>query len=122
MDKPKKVVVDIDGVLADEAHKGDVYGDVAGWRYERCIPLRYGIELVRRLKAAGCFVTLYTARWEKQRAMTEEWLKRYEVPYDVLQMDKPSGAIYIDDRGYRWREEEGGEQLLDVLSHLGIDA
>jgi uncharacterized HAD superfamily protein len=120
MDKIKKVVIDIDGVLADEAHPGEVYSSAAGWCYDKCIPLPHGIELVKRLKAAGCFVTLYTARWEKQRAMTEEWLKRHGVPYDVLQMDKPSGAIYIDDRGFRWVEDDGDAHLQDVLALLGL--
>jgi len=117
-DKVKTVAVDIDGVLAAEPYKGAVYSTEAGWCYENCVPLPNGFELVRRLKAKGFRVVLYTARWEANRGVTEKWLRDYglEGLYDELRMDKQSAVMYIDDRGFRW--DDARDEDIDSVAAL----
>jgi len=95
-------VIDVDGVLAGGTRE-TVYSDEAGWNYSRCYPVKDGIALVQALKQKGIKIHLYTARWESDRKVTEEWLKQNHVPYDDLTMNRPSGHIYIDDRGFLFR-------------------
>lgn len=111
----RQVVVDIDGVIADEASPGEVYSREAGWPYEKCIVLPKGLELVYLVKSLGYTVCLHTARPMFEREKTEAWLKRNGVPFDSLVMGKPQGMLYVDDRGLRWDEKSEPEDAVKVL-------
>jgi len=54
------------------------------------------------LRERGFTVILFTARRESEREITEKWLKRYDIPYDELVMNKPIACVYIDDLAYRF--------------------
>lgn len=115
MSRPPTAVVDIDGVIATGGK--EVYSNEAGWAYEKCTPIAEGILMLRRLKEEGVYVVLHTARWESDREKTVAWLERFKVPHDGLVMGKPSGDLYIDDRGYRFIEGRAG-QTEAVLYHF----
>jgi uncharacterized HAD superfamily protein len=107
-----RAVVDIDGVIATGGK--EVYSKEAGWAYEKCVPIHEGVAMLRRFRRNGVEIKLHTARWESDREKTEKWLEKYDIPYDSLRMGKPSGDIYIDDRGYRFVPGVLG-QMLNIL-------
>lgn len=109
------VVFDMDGVLATGTTE-DVYSDAAGWSYEKCDPLHEGIALARWCKEHGYRVVIMTARWEQDRAKTQNWLSWHKVPYDELIMGKPSAVLYIDDRALRFKGD--GTALSDIRQLL----
>jgi uncharacterized HAD superfamily protein len=52
-------------------------------------------------------IIIYTARSSKIRKETEEELRRNEIPYHALVMDKLRADVYIDDKnigGLKWNE------------------
>lgn len=103
MPRPPTAVVDIDGVIATGTIE-EVYSKEAGWAYEKCKPIKPGIAVLSLLKDRGVRIILHTSRWsEEDRTATINWLAKYEVPYDELIMDKPSGDIYVDDKGLYFR-------------------
>lgn len=73
-------------------------------------PFMFAIETIRKLKEEGHKIVLITARWDFKdvsvRALTEEWLKKKQIPYDVLVVNastKQQAAldnkldIFVDD-------------------------
>lgn len=96
-----RIVIDLDGTICEIKKEGQSYADVK--------PLPRAIESIKRLKAMGHYIIIYTARHMKtcggnveevKRRIGEitcAWLKRYEVPYDELIFGKPYGDLYIDD-------------------------
>lgn len=91
--KPRRLVVDIDGVLAEAAAPPD---------YAHARPLPVNIARVNALYDAGCEIVLFTARGsmtgEDWRAATRAQLERWGVRYHELRFGKPHADIYIDDR------------------------
>ncbi len=89
----KRIVVDIDGVLASLTPAND---------YAKSEPLVRNIETVNMLHDAGCTIILFTARgymtgldWE---VLTQDQMKRWGVRYHELHFGKPAGSYYVDDR------------------------
>lgn len=74
-------------------------------------PIALTVDKMRRMKRDGWEIVIYTARGQKScggdlakieakyRSVIEEWLARYEVPYDELLFGKPLGDLYVDDKG-----------------------
>lgn len=95
----RKMVVDIDGVIASIAPALD---------YARAEPLVQNIETLRRLKAMGCRIVLFTARGFETgrdwREVTEGQMRAWGVPFDELRFGKPSADFYIDDKAIRISE------------------
>lgn len=114
MKRQKTVVFDVDGVLAGGT-QSEVYSTKAGWAYEKCIPIPTGIDLLRELKARGYRIVLHTARWESDREKTARWMADNGVEYDELIMGKPSAEMYIDDKGYHFREELLASHQLRII-------
>ena len=79
--------IDIDGTICIE--KGN---------YNKREPIFSNIARVNKLRGIN---VLYTARLESDRKSTEEWLKRYNVKYKALIMNKLPYNILIDDRAER---------------------
>lgn len=102
-----RVVVDIDGVLAEDSQ--------GHHDYDTRRALSRGLELVRQLKAEGHTVILHTARWKEDEPTTRRWLARYEVDYDELVMGKPRADVYIDDRAFRWTGAARFSRLHTIL-------
>lgn len=91
--RPRRLVVDIDGVLAEAVPDLD---------YAQAGPIRENVERVNALFDHGCHIVLFTARgsgtgkdWSE---VTAEQMKRWGVRYHELRFGKPPADYYIDDR------------------------
>lgn len=96
-----KFVVDIDGTICTINELG----------YENAQPIKERIEKLNKLYDSGHTVVYFTARGmgrtndneEEARKlfydMTKKQLELWEVKYHILLLGKPSGDIYIDDKG-----------------------
>lgn len=91
--QPRKLVIDIDGVLAEAVPELD---------YAKAGPIRDNIARVNALHAAGCHITLYTARGsgtgKDWREVTEAQMASWGVHYHELRFGKPPADYYVDDR------------------------
>jgi len=92
-DRPRRVVVDIDGVLAEA---------VADLDYARAGPIPDNVARVNALYKAGCRIILFTARgsgtgrdWSD---VTREQMESWGLRYHELHFGKPAADYYIDDR------------------------
>ena len=90
---PKKLVIDIDGVLAEPVPALD---------YAEAGPLLDNVARVNALYDLGCHITLFTARgsgtgkdWSE---VTREQMQRWGVRYHELRFGKPPADYYVDDR------------------------
>ena len=94
-------VFDIDGTLTHETE---------GWNYLKRTPRFATIFKMKVLREKeNCSIMLWTARHECDRSVTEEWLHKYEVPYDGLVMGKPYWDLYICDKAINiesWLQEK----------------
>lgn len=112
----ENIVMDLDGVIVDfyrckENCDYSKYPNITLKR-NRC-PLRKGtIKTMTAIKKMGFRIVIFTARIERERKVTERWLKKNKVPYDELVMNKPRGWLYPDDFGYRF---DGWGSLLKFI-------
>ena len=86
-----RIVVDIDGILCEETHKNHL-------NYAACKPIITNISKVNELYNCGHEIILFSSRYEEDRQTTITWLKKFEVRYNKLLLDKPKGDFYIDDK------------------------
>ena len=103
-----RIVVDIDGTLCPIKDKNQ--------RYEDLLPLPGAVEAMKKLKAAGHYIILQTARnMATQESnlgkvvknigkVTLEWLDKHDIVYDEIYFGKPNGHLYIDDRALRFHD------------------
>ncbi len=91
--RPRRLVVDIDGVLAEAVPALD---------YEQAGPIPDNIARVNALFDHGCEIILFTARgsgtgkdWSR---VTADQLARWGVRYHELHFGKPPADYYVDDR------------------------
>jgi phosphoglycolate phosphatase-like HAD superfamily hydrolase len=94
-------VFDIDGTLCY----------TIGSEYESSVPRQDRIDVVNQLYDEGHTITLLTARgmgrsnnsvayaYEAYETLTREQLDSWGVKYHQLFLGKPSGDIYVDDKG-----------------------
>jgi len=75
------------------------------WNYTNAQPIKQNIEKVNRLYELGYGIWIYTSRFETDKKVTEEWLKKHGVKYHRLIMGKPWATHYIDDRAFRSLDE-----------------
>lgn len=120
MDESKRIVVDIDGVVAR-----------GGKPYPDCVPYPEAVRCLRLLKEAGYVLVMQTARYMAQfcgdqemaiaagRPELVEWLDKYEVPYDEVYLGKASGFIYLDDRAFKLQSDLGAGEWTRLMNHLG---
>jgi phosphoglycolate phosphatase-like HAD superfamily hydrolase len=85
----KTVVIDLDGTLCTE---------LSTFERSMALPKDGAEKLLRTLNNAGYTIIIYTARSWSEFAMTEAWLHKYGLYYDVLLMGKPTYNLWIDDR------------------------
>jgi len=86
------LVVDIDGTLCSEAYLPD-WGTIPDYAKAEPFPLQ--IAHLNELKERF-FIVLWTARYEADREVTEQWLKKHNVPYDRLVLGKKPYDMFID--------------------------
>ena len=91
--QPKRLVIDIDGVLAEAVPDLD---------YASAGPIQDNIDRVNALYDHGCHIVLFTARgsgtgrdWS---AVTAEQMQRWGVQHHELRFGKPPADYYVDDR------------------------
>ena len=104
----KRVVFDLDETICRHTNRD----------YANAAPVWLTIERMRQLRERfpECEIIIHTARGmkscggdaaradAKNRAVTEEWLERHNVPYDILVFGKPFADAYIDDKAITLEE------------------
>lgn len=88
------LIIDIDGVLAQEKKQTPYY---------TLLPVDEAARSLEVLKQKGFNIVLHTARFEFERQETIDWLAKNGFLYDDIKFGKPRGLVYIDDRGYRFK-------------------
>tara|TARA_E500000331_G_scaffold354289_1_gene406937 strand:- start:1024 stop:2100 length:1077 start_codon:yes stop_codon:yes gene_type:complete len=114
-----RIVFDLDGVICELKKPSESYSDV--------IPKKKVIQKMRNLKDEGHYLIIHTGRHmrtcdgnvvkviEKIGKITEDWLKKWKVPYDELIFGKPYADIYIDDLGVEFSSSEKLGEKLESL-------
>jgi capsule biosynthesis phosphatase len=101
-----RICIDLDGVLCEIRSPEQ--------SYEHVQPIAGAVESLRRLKADGHYVILYTARHmkstdanigavvAKQGLTTLNWLKLHGFEYDEIYFGKPWADVYVDDNAVKF--------------------
>lgn len=65
-------------------------------------------EQIRKWKAKGYWIIIFTCNWVTHMGLLRGWLKAHNIPYDDIQMNKPIYNLFIDDRARQfkgWKED-----------------
>ena len=101
-------VFDIDGTICSHASSKTAY--------EEARPIESRIKTINKLSSEGHRIIFHTARGmgtfkndgkkahDKYYELTCKQLREWGVNYDALIMGKPSGDIYVDDKGIKDEE------------------
>ena len=84
----KKVICDIDGILCENRRVP----------YGKKSPYMENLSILKKLFRDGNKIVLFTSRKSRYRGETLAWLRKYNVTFHKLIMNKPKGDIYIDDK------------------------
>ena len=113
----KVKTIDIDGILTIETHGfGKHY-------YSKRTPNIRNIDTLWDLRHRGYKIILHTARYEEDRYITQQWLRKYNVPFDELIFEKPQAELYVDDKACSQLDREvllfsGGIDSLIAYHYL----
>jgi hypothetical protein len=103
--------VDLDGVICTEEPT-----------FER--PLAEAMpgarDALEALVAAGNQIVIYTSRSWAEFRVTEDWLRRNQIPYHGLHMGKPIADRWIDDRAIRFIDWVSTLEALDDHGQLPL--
>ena len=108
MIREQAIIVDIDGTLSNNAHRQHhiANSEAKDWEsfHNEAIhdqPNEWCVELIEDMysSARHKIVILVTARYEKYRKLTEEWLDKFNIPYDFLYM-RPND-VHGEDTDYK---------------------
>ena len=114
-----RIVFDLDGVICELKKPSQSYADV--------IPKNDVIEKMREMKEEGHYLIIHTGRHmrtcngnvsiviEKIGKITEDWLQKWNVPYDELIFGKPYADIYIDDLGIEFSTKEKLDEKIKSI-------
>jgi capsule biosynthesis phosphatase len=103
----KVIVIDLDGTICEQVPPN---ADGSPRDYSKAIVKPKVVEFLKKAKAAGWNIQIYTARGQityqgnleriylNLRAITQKWLKDNDVTYDHLFFGKPPANVYIDDK------------------------
>ncbi len=102
----KSIAVDFDGVIHNYSQ-----GWQNGMLYD--VPVDRVAETLGKLKRKGYNIIIFTTRLNPKfdiinkgvrnvRKDIEDWLRKYDIPYDELTNNKPAAIAYIDDRAIRF--------------------
>jgi dTDP-glucose 4,6-dehydratase len=99
----KKIVVDIDGVIATLVENIILVDDeFESLDYMSAEPIKYNIDFFNYLYDLGYEIVYFTARGSDTSVdwsnATEQQFKRWGVKYNELLFGKPSADYYIDDK------------------------
>lgn len=98
-----RIIVDLDGTICSEEKT-----------YSRCLatPKEGAVETLKKLRAQGTTIIIYSARTWMEYEMTKDWLDKHNVPYDQIVLGKPIGDYWIDDRAIAF---EGWDEIAKRL-------
>lgn len=114
-----RIVVDLDGVICALKNPNESYSDVK--------PNKDVIHLMRRWKNDGHTIIVYTGRHmrtcngnvneviNKIGKITEDWLDKWNVPYDELYYGKPYADIYVDDLALTFSSADEIKNKIEAL-------
>lgn len=97
----KIILIDIDGTICDDIKNEDSHLYATANHYPEAL------ETINNWYEIGSRVTFFTSREEKDRHVTETWLKERGFKYDGLIMNKPRCTnpddeyVWIDNRKIR---------------------
>lgn len=82
----------------------------------------YCVQVLNELSEIEAEIHLITARDEKFRDLTENWLAKHKVPYDTLHMSPGSGQKYSKgakcvELGVEFFVDDNLENCIDVTNH-----
>jgi capsule biosynthesis phosphatase len=98
----------MDGTICETRLSHQNYLDV--------LPKPGAIEVLRKLKAEGHYIIIYSSRHmltcnnnigqitAKQAHIFYEWFKKYDIEYDELILGKPLADVYIDDKALKYQQ------------------
>jgi len=101
-----RICIDLDGVICELRKDNEDYRDL--------LPVKSSVDKIKRLKAEGHYIIIYTARRMKTHSAntakviadigktTLDWLEKYAIEYDEIMFGKPWADVYIDDNAYRF--------------------
>jgi hypothetical protein len=105
-DMRHNIVVDLDGTIVDimncdeKCDYEDYPKNCENLRRDKCPMVNGAFECLLKLKKLGFKIIIWTSRVESERVDTVMWLKKNNIPFDELVMEKPRGFIYIDDMAH----------------------
>jgi len=96
------ILIDIDGTISEDIPNTEAH------RFAIAKVLDNAVESVNKLYDTGHHITFFTARLEKHREITIQWLKKHKFKYHALLTNKPRGGRYIwidnlDVRGIKYK-------------------
>lgn len=101
--RPRRVVTDLDGTLADVTHRlhyiHRLEPDWDGF-YLACgedAPIENTLVVLRTLHGAGYEVVIVSGRSDLARAETVAWLAHHDVPYDALVLRRHGDPRHDDE-------------------------
>lgn len=111
-----RIVIDLDGTICPikEKHQS----------YEELLPYAGAVEKLMKLKEAGHYIIIQTARnmatqegnlgkvMRNIGKVTLDWLAKYGIPYDEIYFGKPNAHVYIDDRAFRFESWDKVDQRV----------
>jgi len=117
------VIIDIDGVLVDFENcpnrgicdYSKYPDDISTLRRSECKLMPGAHKHLSMIHDLGLKIVLFTSRTEEEREVTVAWLKKHDIPYDDLIMNKPRGFIIIDDLAHRFISWEIAFDLIEDI-------
>lgn len=84
----KNRLIDIDGTVCDDINNEDSH------LYPLAKQIKGAVQRINAFYDSGDFIVFFTAREEKDRKVTEDWLHSHGFKYHYLLMGKPRGGNY----------------------------
>ena len=112
-----RICFDLDGVICELRGEGQDYSELS--------PIPGAAENIKKLRAAGHYIILHTARHMKSTdanlgkviarkgLVTLEWLENHQIEFDELYFGKPYADIYIDDNALKFENWDLTMRSLD---------
>jgi hypothetical protein len=126
----KAVAIDIDGVILDSMHGEFVSENYDPLDLDKHPTMKGCIRVLSRLVDNGFTVILYTSRtnpdWHGNGGYTVEELmegveanmRKRNIPFHFLAKFKPIVDLYLDDRGWHFRDWSQAEKDFEMLGYL----
>ncbi|MEK6879458.1 MAG: hypothetical protein AABY22_07625 [Nanoarchaeota archaeon] len=127
----KTICMDLDGVITDYKNwykrkenlseaEVQFYSQKIGMIFWRLKPIEGIAEAIKELRKTYRII-IYTARGKAFRGLTSKWLKKHNISYDRLIMNKPMAHIYIDDLAFEFKENKWDtttiKEITEFLEH-----